>query len=74
MIDLMASLWHPAIYIICGVCESAWMRMRIELALLQQNMSLRNRERVYFAFLEAEYAFFDFFGRRQIEAKENGIL
>lgn len=48
--------------------------MRIELALLQQNMSLRNRERVYFAFLEAEYAFFDFFGRRQIETKENGIL
>lgn len=52
----------------------AWMRMRIELALLQQNMSLRNRERVYFAFWKAEYAFFDFFGRRQIEAKENGIL
>ena len=48
--------------------------MRIELALLQQNMSLRNRERVYCACLEAEYAFFDFFGRRQIEAKENGIL
>ena len=48
--------------------------MRIELALLQQNMSLRNRERVYFAFWKAEYAFFDFFGRRQIEAKENGIL
>lgn len=48
--------------------------MRIELALLQQNMSLRNRERVYFAFWKAEYAFFDFFGCRQIEAKENGIL
>lgn len=48
--------------------------MRIELALLQQNMSLRNRERVYFVFWKAEYAFFDFFGRRQIEAKENGIL
>ena len=25
-------------------------------------------------FWKAEYAFFDFFGRRQIEAKENGIL
>ena len=56
-------------------CHIYYLRsVRIELALLQQNMSLRNRERVYFAFLEAEYAFFDFFGRRQIEAKENGIL